>query len=243
VLLVGAAGVKADSLSFSTYDTLGAGSVTANPDGSFRLQTFTSADKASVVFGKGYNVVLGALGNVTHFSADLLKHAPTANPADLLAVRLWTNAGGTEGLVWENNYNGNADVNSPLDTWMTLNFTNGLFWERANSYNFAQISNLNTLTNYKDGFTPTTTLDGGHTGVTFNSSTPVYAIQVSYGSGIGAFDGSVNHVNLDFKTASFTSDSPAAAVGTPLPSTALGGLACFGILGGSTLFRRRKVVA
>jgi hypothetical protein len=232
-------GAQADSLSFTTVDTSPGGITTQNPDGSFRLQTFSTADKASVKFYTldGANLkVLGNLGGadgISGFSADLLKSSP-ADSVSELAIRLFTNASFTEGLVWENAYNGNGIV--PVGGWQHLDITGGNFWERVKPTNFNGAGQAVTLGSWASGFTPS----GGKT---LGEGTPIYGIEVSFGSGSGAYDGSVGNVQLDFKNgASYIgAESPMAAdaAATPLPSAALGGLACLGLFAAG---RRRHAV-
>jgi hypothetical protein len=223
VISMGAAQVHADSLGTAFFDSTSPANYSQNADGSIHLQTFSSSDKAAVAFGNGG--VLGTLGNITGFSADFLKSSSTANPADDFAIRLFTNSGGTEGLVWENNYNGNSTI--PVGTWQSFDFKNGLFWERANSQNFDTNSNFQTLGAYAGGFTPIG-------GAMLNANTSIYGIEVSYGSGIGAFDGTVANVQLDFTNNSFD-----AATVAPLPATAIAGFILLGTLGIFVILRKR----
>jgi len=233
VLTMASTGAIAESLSFSDYDTRFNGQAVQKPDGSFQLTTTTdTSDKASVVFGKGGGVSLGTLASLTHFSADFLKVLPTDNPANNLAIRLWTNADGSEGLVWENNYNTNSDV--PLNSWQSLDFTGEKFWERYNGENFDADPNIQTLSAWQRGFKPSNGKD--------LSGADIFAIQVSYGSGIGAFDGSVRNVSLTLGASEYTAaEFREAAANTPLPSAALGGLACLGLF--ATARARRRPTA
>ena len=229
-------GAKADSLSFTTVDTSGTGSTTQNLDGSFNLQTLATTDKASVKFytlNSGALKVLGDLGGISGFSADLLKASP-ANTSSQLALRLFTNSSFTQSLVWENDYNGSTNVQ--VGDWQHVDLTAGNFWERSGGVNFAGGGQAVTLASWASGYTPAG-------GATLSSSTPIYGIEVSFGSGAGSYDGDVGNVHLDFKNgASYTaaeSQLAADATATPLPSAAMGGIACLGLF---ALGRRRRGV-
>lgn len=238
VLAMSSTGTRAESLLFTTTPNTGSqGRVDHQTDGSFRLQTFdgSSNGKASVIFYKGFGVSLGTLGSLTNFSADFLKVSPTDNIANSLAIRLLTNTGGTQGLVWENNYNLDNDYNVdgafPRNAWVPIDLTGDKYWERANSANFDSGNNFKTLGQWAAGFTPAG-------GATLSSSTNIYGIEVSYGSTVGPFDGSVRNVNLSFGNTQYTAaEFREDAAATPLPSAALGGLACLGLFATGRLRR------
>jgi hypothetical protein len=234
--VLGAAEAGADTLTAQSFNSSGAGIVTPNGDGSLHLHTVSGADKASVTFFNGSQ--LGTLGSLTGFGAEFMKESGSF-VKNTMAIRLLTNTGGTEGLVWENNYNGNGDV--PLNTWLTPDLFGGNFWQRGNGGNFNGASQAVTLTNWKSG-TVSYTVDGtgaARNSVPMNGSTPIYGVEVSYGSGAGAFEGDVRNVTLSFAGgANFIgAESPV----TPLPSAAVGGLACLGLFAMGR--RRRAVVA
>lgn len=233
-----AGGAGADSLSFTTVDTSGTGVTTQNPDGSFRLQTLATSDKASVKFLKVVGAtpqVLGSLSGISGLSADLLKASP-ANTTSELAIRIFTNQSLTQGLVWENAYNGSAVV--PVGGWEHLDFTAGNFWQRTNGVNYFAAGQEATLASWESSsYIPAS-------GVKVDGAS-IYGIEVSFGSGAGIYDGDVANVHLDFSNgASYTaaeSQLAADATATPLPSAAMGGLACLGLFAIGR--RRRGVIA
>jgi hypothetical protein len=234
-------GARADSLSFTTADTSGTGSTTQNLDGSFHLQTLATADKASVKFYTLNGAVLKVLGDlggvngISGFSADLFKTSPAGTSSEL-ALRLFTNSSFTQSLVWENAYNGSAIV--PVGDWEHVDLTAGNFWERSGGVNFAGAGQAVTLASWASGYTPAG-------GATLSSTTPIYGIEVSFGSNSGIYDGDVANVHLDFSNgASYVgaqSQLAADATATPLPSAAMGGLACLGLFAIGR--RRRGVIA
>jgi hypothetical protein len=223
-------------LNSAPTDTRANGSSTIQPDGSVRLQTFTgdSTGKADVVFFTGG--VLGTLDKISSFSADFFKASTpvTANPANELAIRLFTNAAGTQGLVWENNYNGNSTV--ATDVWQTNDFTHGLFWERTDGANYDFGSNFKMLSDYSAGFTPS----GSNPASASLVGASIYGIQVSYGSSVGPFDGSVANVKLSFTGGNDYIGAPFTPAVTPLPSGALGGMALLGVTAAFGVIRNKR---
>jgi hypothetical protein len=227
-LALGAAGAGADTLGYGNWDTRADGSfqVVANSnDGNGSLEltvtnpTVAGQDKVAVIFGQAGLAPLGLLDDLTGFSLEAFKaSSPATGSAADFAYRLQLANG--HSLVYENAYNGSAAV--PLDTWRSLDLLGGNFW-LYDGVNHNGGSDAHPLSFYSGS----------------EGSQSVIGVQVAYGSGLGAFDGNVDNLHLDFAGgASF--DAP---VSTPLPSTALGGLACLGLLGGGTMIRRRRANA
>lgn len=121
-------------LSYSNWDTRPAGSYAPSTfsndgDGSLLMQTFdnTSNGKVAVIFGTGGT--MGTLSSLNDVSVAYYKSSDPATPAaNQFAYRIQLTDGVTNNisLVWENNYNGSADV--PTDSWQNLDLTNGNFW-------------------------------------------------------------------------------------------------------------------
>jgi hypothetical protein len=229
-LAFGALSVHAETLNYANWDTRLQGhfdAVANSADGNGSLQLSvdppagTGQDKVAVIFYSP-NGPLGTLNDLSHLTLDAFKSSsPSTLAAADFAYRLQFANG--DSLVYENSYNGSAAV--PLDQWRSLNLIGGNFWlyEKATNTNFNGGSDAHPLSFYSSS----------------EGSNSIVGLQIGYGSGIGAFSGNVDNIHLDFAGgASF--DGP---VTTPLPSSALGGMACFGLLAGGIFVRRRKFVA
>lgn len=225
-IALGSAGqLQAATLVWDSFDTrvngtVGLDNFSSTGNGSIKFTTNGAADKASVLFHTSPAAPLGALGDLNQVSAQF--YHPSSNntiPANgTLAVRLWTNPAGTQALVWEAAYN--APV--PEDVWVNANLIGDDFWQRANGVNHDQINNLATLPAWAAGFTPV------GTGATLSPTTPIYGVQVSFGSGIsGDFVAYLDQLTIGFGGASpevYTSAIPEPA------TFGLAGIAAIGMI-------------
>jgi len=227
-LALGAASAGADTLGYGNWDTRDQGSFQAVPfsndgNGSLELTVTgpanTGKDKVAVIFGQPGLAPLGLLNDLTGFKLEAYK-ASAANPDGRADFAYRLQLGNGHSLVYESSYNSPDDV--AVGSWRPLDLIGGNFW-LYDGANHNGGSDAHPLSFYS-----------GSEGIQ-----SVVGVQVAYGSGLGAFDGYVDNLHLDFSGgASF--DAP---VSTPLPSTALGGLACLGLFGGGTMIRRRKAKA
>jgi hypothetical protein len=224
VLLVGGVTAKADTiLTYVNFDTRAGGSYSvdansADGNGSLKLSTAAVApiggvnqDKVAVLFTNG--TALGTLNELTGIGLQAYKSSsPATGAASDFAYRIQFANGNS--LVYENAYNGSAAV--ALDTWRDLDLFGGKFW-------------LYDGVNHNGG--------GDEHALSYYSGTlgsqQIVGLQVAYGSGLGAFTGYVDNVHLDFGAQ--VANGP---ISTPLPSAALGGLACLGMFGISKRSRR-----
>jgi hypothetical protein len=244
--LCGVGSARADALVAISYDTQAQGTYTVNADGSIRLQTTNAGASSDQKAGAGFfsaasmpgnPAVLGTLGTLTGFSADFLKSLGTTPAANEFAIRLFTSADLTQSLVWENNYNGNTPI-APSSDWQHNDFIAGNFWDHSNNLNYNAGDEALSLTAWETGMV-TFNHDGNGPSISnapVSAATQIYGVQVSYGSGIGAYDGSVRNVELDFGNTQFVG----AAVSTPLPPTAIGSIACLGLLAVGRVAMKRK---
>ena len=236
---------RASAATLSTYNwnSAGAGTVTTVPfgndaDGSYQLQTTGNADKAALIFGNATATgltALGRLGDLSAVMADAYRSsASTAGASNTFAYRIILNPYDTAALVWENNYNGNAAV--PTDYWQSLDLTGGNYWQRGGGKNFNGGQQAVPLATWDTGTVVYTTDGNGAAAVnpTITADSPVYGLEVAYGSGAGAYLGNVDHVGLTFGTgASAVTYTANAAVPEP---TALG---LIGVVGTALAARRR----
>lgn len=245
--IVGATAAQGASLAYSNFDTRSQGSFTAvatpsnDADGSLRLQTndASSEGKVSVLFYQPSASPLGTLGDLQGVSVDMFKSSTPATPAPntfAFRLNLGTSGGQPLALVWENNYNGNSTV--ALDEWINnFGIAAGNFWQRGNGANFNGGAQAVTLQDWVNGHTET--MDGNGAAVNsvvLSASTPVYGLEIAYGSSVGAFTGYIDDVTLTFggpNAANFN-----ANIAVPEPATiGVIGISCLGLLA-----RRRRTV-
>lgn len=211
-------------LSYGNWDTRSAGSYSASSfsndgDGSLLLQTFdnTSQGKVAVIFGTGSS--MGKLSDLNDVSLTYYKSSDPVTPAaNQFAYRLQLSDGTSNNisLVWENNYNGSAAV--PTDSWQSLDLTNGNFWLYDGVTNHNGGSDAHPLSYY-----------------TQYANADVLGLQVAYGSGVGAFTGYVDNVDLSFNNATSGPMTYTGNVVAPEPASV--GLLGMGMLG---LVRRKR---
>lgn len=238
---------SADPLVYSTFDTRANGTYAVVPfsndgDGSIQLTTTSmvsndSQAKAGALFARSDGQALGTIGNLSSLTFDYYVDGQSTTPANSApAVRLiLSNTSLQPALVWERAYQTNPAT--PPDTWqddIEVLGTN-LLWQRANNQNFDNGSNLKPLSDWVAGHTP----PGG---ATLNAGTPVYGIQISFGSGIdGKFVGYIDDVKVNFGSgASYVGNVVAPTETAPVPEPVT--LATFGglLAAGSVGYLRRK---
>ncbi len=219
---------KADSLSVYNWDTRAGGSYYVDPtnsaDGNGSLHLSTTAnfqingvnqDKVSVIFANGG--ILGYINGLTDVSLQAYKSSsPSTGAAADFAYRLQFLSG--DSLVYENAYNGSATV--PTDSWRNLDITAGNYWlyDAATNTNFNNAGQEHPLSYYQTAL----------------AADPIVGLQVAYGSGLGAFDGNVDNIQLAFGNQVYI-----GAVAVPLPASVWAGLALLGLLAIPYLKRRR----
>ncbi|HEX8341385.1 MAG TPA: PEP-CTERM sorting domain-containing protein [Tepidisphaeraceae bacterium] len=236
-LLACSAATSAAPLSYGAYDTRTQGSFAPvvspsnDGDGSLELKTLdnTSQGKVSVFFHNGTpGTALGTLGSLSTLALDFFKSSIPASPAtNQFAYRLHMSPSGTTALVWENNYNGSATV--PTDAWQdNFSILNGNFWQRGNGQNFNGGAQAVPLSSWVAG--QSFAADGNGTPgstVGFDANSPVYALEIAYGSGVGAFTGYVDDIQVGFTGGEAFSGN----VAVPEPTTlAVLGLGVLGLL-------------
>lgn len=237
-LMVGTSIVGAATLNYSDIrmNSSGGGTFTTvsdskDGDGSLNLTTPNASAKASVVFEVSYGTPLGNLGDLSSISLDFLKSSsPGLNGGNTaqsqFAYRILTNPYGNQALIWENQYNGNATV--PTDSWQTVDIASGNYWQRANSVNFNGGSQAHPLSYYTAG-----NFEAG--GLQLSPTTPVYGLEIAYGSGVGAFSGDIDNVVLTFGTGQ-NAVTYTGAVSAPEPTS----MAAIGLCSAAFLRRRRQ---
>jgi hypothetical protein len=103
------------------------------------------------------------------------------------------------------------------------------FWQRANGVNHDFGDNFRTLPVWAAGFTPV------GTGATLSPTTPIYGVQVSFGSGIvGDFTGYVDGLTVGFGGA----DPTVYTASIPEPATL--GMAGVALVTGLAMRRRYR---
>jgi hypothetical protein len=246
-VLAAAGTISAAPLQYFTFNNAGSGSVTpvASPSsgggGSLQLSTTGAADKAAASFFQAGFAPLGTLGGLQSLSFDYLVSSSsttltTNDNRAAPAVRLFTNAGLTQGLVWERSYQPGGQTPTPTDMFQTdVDVRNGNFWQRANGQNFNGGSDAHPLSYYIAGNFPAG-------GAMLGAGTPIYGIEVSFGSGIsGSFTGYIDNLSATFNGDGGPRTYTAfAAAAIPEPAT----LAVFaGLAGVGGLVARRRRAA
>ena len=227
--------VEAASLVWTSNDTRANGTVGVDPfnNGGANSLKFTTTSpggvtnnsKASVVFHTPVPSVLGTLGDLDQFDLEFYLDAANTTPLNSgFAVRLLTNAVGTEALVWEGAYN-TPNLSETKGSWVSASLDGQGFWQRAAGANWDQAINVKPLADWEAGFNP-------GSGVVLSPTTPIYGVQVSFGSGIaGDFTGYLSQM-----TVGFGSDVYTAAI--PEPATM--GMAAIAGVAGLALRRRAR---
>lgn len=115
--------------------------------------------------------------------------------------------------MWENASQSDQNSRASADTWytITVDATNGLLWQYrrgctspSNGGNFnaasdyALLGNAATSGTWLGGFSRTVSGGATCTTVAMDSTTKVYGVQVSYGSGAGSIDLYVGSLQLYF---------------------------------------------
>jgi hypothetical protein len=229
-------------LNFYNHDTRANGSFADSPfsstgDGSLQMTTTglpgDTTNKASVVFRTNPISPLGLLGDLSQLDFNFFldpSNTVAPDPGAGFAVRLWTTAtgfgAGASALVWEGVYQG-TNPSETQGAWVSADLDSGLFWQRANGQDFDQIANLKTLAQWETG-------DAPMGGVALDATTPIYGVEIAFGSGIaGEFNGYVDTLNLAFGATAYQ-----GSFNVPEPgSIALAGLA--GLFGTAVYLRRR----
>ena len=161
-------------------------------------------------------------------SADLFRSSSSVTPNAATNVVVKLVFSGNRQLTWENAYNGNVTTQ---DSWFSQMMAgNGVWWIRGASAtgtaNFDTAGNFKTLSDWATGFTP-----AGYTGGSLLGA-DVLGFTVGFGSGVGNFNGAIDHLALNFTGGNQYAYNFQAV---PEPSS----FAAFA-LGGLALLRRRK---
>lgn len=206
-------------------------------DGSLLMQTTgnTSQSKVSVVFYDPTSPLapIGTLGTLNTLMLDMYKSSvPLTDPGANFAVRVHltdptVTSAAAVNLVYENAYNGNAPV--PTDTWQNDFSLMGMnFWQRGNGQNFDVAGGWVPLSAWTSGFQYT---NGASSTVLLGANTPVYSVEIAFGSGVSSFLGAIDDVRVGFAGG----DDYVGNVSVPAP----GAVALVGA-GGLLMHRRRR---
>jgi hypothetical protein len=235
---IGASSARAASLDWFSNDTRPNGSVSVDSfsnlgSNSLKFTTTspggnTSNSKASVIFHSTPAGPLGTLGDLNQFDIEFYLDGANTTPSNSgFAVRLLTNAVGTQALVWEGAYN-SPNVSETKGQWVATSLMNQNYWQRANGQNFDTGGNWQPLDQWEAGFTPAG-------GATLNANTPIYGVQVSFGSGIaGDFTGYLDQLVIGFGGA-----SPIVYTAS-IPEPATIAMAGFAAIAGLTVCRKQR---
>gem|GEM_PF-4553765 len=224
-------------------------SPTNDGDGALRFSG-TGNEKQYVSFGAGQGfgggsnsgnaAFLGTLGQLAtgSVSADLFRTSTNAShPTLQVAVKIIF--AGNRQLTWESAYNDQTNA-ATTGSWVSqMMGGSGNWWLRgastAGSYNFDQIANLHSLSDWASGAVTPSYNGVTYTGLGLNASSEILGFSVGYGSFVGAFDGSIDHLKYSFtggSTYNFNFRDPNATSAVPGPAAAL----AFGL----GFFRRRN---
>ncbi len=169
---------------------------------------------------------LGALVNGS-MSADFFRSSAsnTINPYVDVSVKIIFS--GNRQLTWENAYNSSITTQN---SWFNQILTgSGEWWLRGAGLPAENNNNLHTLAEWMTGISPT-----GYTGAPLTSLSDVLGFSVGFGSGVGSFDGAIDHLNANFTGGSqYAFNFKAQATPEPASFAALS-------LGALAVIRRRK---
>ena len=229
-----------DPLAPATIDT----TFTNDGDGALHFAG-TGNEKKYATFGapqgvdalSGFFSSLGSLGQLAAGSVSADIYRASTNPAhQTLQVAVKVILSGNRQLTWESAYNDNLNLNG---SWVTeMMGGSGKWWLRgastAGNVNFDQIVNLHSLSDWAAGGIVPTAPGATFTGTPLSASDSILGFSVGYGSGVGAFDGAIDHLNVNFTGgSSYNYNFKAQAVPEPASMAALG-------LGALALIRRRR---
>ena len=187
-------------------------------DGSLRLRVLTQGSTGKTQIDRFSNVTLTDLNASQSLGFD--NYVATGAAGEMPAFRLYLSNG--TALVWEGAYNG---VTPTLGSWQTFNIAGGKFWQNANSTNYNNAGQEQTLAQWLN---PTYNPNGA---ASSDAGTTVQAYSLGVGSGVPIYDGNVDHVLFDGHTTNFQD-----VQATPEPSS----VAAFGALGLMLRARKRK---
>lgn len=172
---------------------------------------------------------LGALAaSAGSMSADFFRSSAssTINPYVNVSVKLVFS--GNRQLTWENAYNSAATTQDSFFNQILSG--SGKWWLRGTGLPAERNDNLFTLSDWATGVSP-----AGYTGAPLSAASDVLGFALSFGSGVGSFNGAVDHLNVNFASGNQYGFNFRAVQATPEPAS----LAALG-LGAVAAIRRRK---
>jgi hypothetical protein len=211
----------------------------AGETGSLQFTSSSSAGKADYV-----HALSGTLGQLVNNAGAALSYDYLVNSAgtsaDHLAPALrlafFDAATSKSGyLVWEPVYNGSPSAVTD-DTFVHNDILDGNFWMRAFGGPSHTVEQYGvTLADWANG----ATFPGSYT---LSANTLIYSVEVGVGSGwAGAFDGAVDHVNVNFGTGTGgVSTNFEVAAGPGVPEPASWALMILGFGGAGVALRRSR---